>query len=64
MAAAIGKIGEFDSATEDWGSYLERLQVANDVVDDVPVLCGTRDIWPSSSVSGTQKNSLTKHSWN
>ena len=37
MAAAIGKIGEFDSSTEDWGSYLERLQcymVANDVADD------------------------------
>ena len=26
MAAAIGKIGESDSSTEDWGSFLERLQ--------------------------------------
>ena len=37
MAAAIGKIGEFDSATEDWASYLERLQcylLANGVADD------------------------------
>ncbi|KAL5502974.1 hypothetical protein EMCRGX_G009842 [Ephydatia muelleri] len=37
MAAAIGKIGEFDSSTEDWASYLERLQcylLANDVADD------------------------------
>ena len=36
-AAAIGEIGEFDSSTEDWGSYLERLQcnmVANDAADD------------------------------
>eukprot|EP00731_Ephydatia_muelleri_P018557 Em0011g597a len=37
MAAAVGKIGEFDSATEDWASYLERLQcylLANGVEDD------------------------------
>ena len=34
MAAAVGKIDEFDLSTEDWRSYLERLQcylVANDV---------------------------------
>jgi len=41
--ALIGQIGEFDSATDQWLSYKERLEqfiVANDVADEkhVPVL--------------------------
>ena len=37
MATAIGKIGEFDGATEDWCSYTERLEhyfKANKVGDE------------------------------
>ena len=38
MAASIGKIEEFDSATEDWRSYLERLEHylgANQIKEEV-----------------------------
>eukprot|EP00731_Ephydatia_muelleri_P017752 Em0010g850a len=37
MATSIGKIGEFDGATEDWCSYTERLEhffKANKVGDE------------------------------
>ena len=41
--ALLGKIGQFDSTTDQWSSYKERLEkfiVANDVADEkhVPVL--------------------------
>ena len=41
--ALIGKIGQFDSTTDHWSSYRERLEqfiAANDVAEDkhVPVL--------------------------
>ena len=63
MAVAIEKIGEFDSATEDWGSYLDRLQlylVANGVADekkqDTFLCCvGRETFWPFTSAGSTRE---------
>ena len=60
MAGLIGKIGEFDSATEDWTSYLERLNhylAANGIEEDkdTSLLHWPGDVRPPKSACGSTK---------